>query len=54
MVERRPPGVRSLPEVKKEIEDMLFQQKMRRTVDEMVARLEAKADIQNVRQKIQA
>jgi peptidyl-prolyl cis-trans isomerase C/foldase protein PrsA len=54
VMERRAPGVRSLPEVKKEIEDMLFQQKMRRAVDDLVARLEAKADIQNVRQKIQA
>ncbi len=54
VIERRPPGVRPLPEVKDEIEEMLYRQKLRRAVDDLLDRLQAKADIQNVRQKIQA
>lgn len=54
VLDRRPAGLRSLPEVKTEIEYMLFQQKLRRAVDELVESLQAKADIKNVRQKIQA
>jgi parvulin-like peptidyl-prolyl isomerase len=52
--DRRPAGVRPLPEVKDEIEEMLYRQKLRRAVDDLLDRLQAKADIQNVRQKIQA
>jgi parvulin-like peptidyl-prolyl isomerase len=54
MVDRRPAGVRPLPEVKDEIEEMLYRQKLGRAVDDLLNRLQAKADIQNVRQKIQA
>jgi parvulin-like peptidyl-prolyl isomerase len=54
MMERRPAGVRPLPEVKDEIEELLYRQKLRRAIDDLLNRLQAKADIQNVRQKIQA
>jgi parvulin-like peptidyl-prolyl isomerase len=54
MIDRRPAGARPLPEVKDEIEEMLFRHKLRRAVDDLLDRLQAKADIQNVRQKMQA
>ena len=54
LVDRRPAGVRPLPEVKDEIEELLYRQKLRRAVDDLLDRLQSKADIQNVRQKIQA
>lgn len=54
VLDRRPAGVRGLPEVKTEIEDRLHDQKLGRAVDELLQRLRAKAEIQNVRQKIQA
>jgi len=54
VVDRRPPGVRPLPDVKDEIEEMLYRQKLRRAVDDLLDRLHTKADIQNVRQKMQA
>jgi parvulin-like peptidyl-prolyl isomerase len=53
MVDRRPAGVRSLPEVKDEIENRLHRQKLQRAVDELIKRLRAKAEIESVRQKIQ-
>jgi parvulin-like peptidyl-prolyl isomerase len=54
MVDRRPAGVRPLPEVKDEIEEMLYRQKLRRAVEELLDRLRGKAEIQNVRQNVQA
>ena len=54
VVDRRGAGVRSLPEVKEEIEELLYQQKIRRAVDDLLDRLQANAEIQNVRQKVQA
>jgi parvulin-like peptidyl-prolyl isomerase len=54
VVDRRPAGIRSLPEVKDEIEEMLHRQKLQRALEELVDRLRAQADVQNVRQKIQA
>ena len=40
LVDRRPPGVRPLPEVKDEIEELLYRQKMRRAIDELLDRLQ--------------
>jgi parvulin-like peptidyl-prolyl isomerase len=54
LVERRAAGVRPLPEVKDEIEELLHRQKLQRAVDDLLARLRDKAEVQNVRQKIQA
>ena len=54
VVERRPAGIRTLPEVKEEIEEMLHREKLQRAVEELLDRLREKADVQNVRQKIQA
>jgi len=44
----------SLPEVKDEIEELLHRQKLQRAVDDLLNRLRDKAEVQNVRQKIQA
>jgi parvulin-like peptidyl-prolyl isomerase len=54
LIDRRPAGVRQLPEIKDQIEELLYRQKLRRAVDDLLDRLRAKAEIQNVRQKIQA
>ena len=54
LVDRRPAGIRGLPEVKDEIEELLHRQKLQRAVDELLDRLREKADVQTVRQKIQA
>jgi parvulin-like peptidyl-prolyl isomerase len=54
VTERRPAGYRGLPEVKDEIEELLHRQKVQRAVGELLGRLRAKAEIQTVRQKIQA
>jgi hypothetical protein len=54
LVDRRPAGVRPLPEVKDEIEEMLYRRKLRRAVEELLDRLRAQAEIQNVRQNVQA
>jgi parvulin-like peptidyl-prolyl isomerase len=52
VVDRRPAGVRPFPEVKQEIEDLLFRQKLHKALDELIGRLRAQADIQQVRQKV--
>jgi parvulin-like peptidyl-prolyl isomerase len=54
LVERRAAGIRPLPEVKDEIEGLLHRQKLQRAVDDLLDRLRDKAEVQNVRQKIQA
>jgi parvulin-like peptidyl-prolyl isomerase len=54
LIDRRPAGLRPLPELKDDIEELLYRQKLRRAVDDLLDRLRAKADVQNVRQKIQA
>jgi parvulin-like peptidyl-prolyl isomerase len=53
LVERRAAGIRGLPEVKDQIEELLHRQKLERTLEELLDRLREQADVQNVRQKIQ-
>jgi parvulin-like peptidyl-prolyl isomerase len=54
LVDRRAEGLRSLAEVKDEIAARLHHEKLARAVTELIDRLRAKAEIQNVRQKTQA
>jgi parvulin-like peptidyl-prolyl isomerase len=54
VVDRRPAGIRGLPEVKDDIEEHLHGQKLQRAIRELLERLREKADVQTVRQKTQA
>ena len=54
VVDRRPAGVRGLPDVKDQIEELLHRHKIQRALEELLDRLRAHAEVQTVRQKIQA
>ena len=54
VVDRRPAGLRGLPEVKDEIAELLLEQKLQRAVNQLLERLRARAEVQTVRQKVQA
>lgn len=49
--DRKPEGIRSLDEVREQIEAVLLRDKQQRALDEFLGRLKAKADIQIVRRR---